>query len=216
MKYSAKYSDKVVSKYWSTAPATHSNTDQEHFAFYAREINKLIRKYIDRDDIKLLDHGAGEGSISLQMQAIEPKYSISASEKFEKYRTIMQEKGLNVYDAEKLPNGAFDAIFFNCAFYYIHPSKWKSEIKRILAAVKQGGYLFLTDVPTTQKMHVLLEGYSPLKQLILWFIWRITTIYQIELGGYFVDEKQIKQWFPQTIVESLWCPYRSAFVIRRM
>lgn len=213
VRYSRDYHEKVVSTYWENAPATHRNAEEQHFVFYATEIDKVIRRYIGDGEKLILDHGAGEGSIALHLSKLG--YRVAASEKFEQYRTTLREKGLSVFDSENLPENQFDAIIMNGAFYYIHPSLWKSEINRLLLSLKNGGYLFLTDVPTIQKMHLLKYGYTGLKKSLDVFVSRLTGVYQPTLGGFFVDEKIIKKWYPQTIVEDEWCYYRSHFIIKK-
>ena len=134
---------------------------------------------------------------------------------FQKYRDIMAQKGLTVYDAADLPTDAFDAIYMNGAFYYIHPKKWRSEIERLLMSVKEGGYLFLTDVPTVKKIPILHKNLNGFRKFLVCTFERMTTVYQFDLGGFFVEEKKIKKWFPETVVEDEWCDYRSFFIIKK-
>ena len=127
----------------------------------------------------------------------------------------MRGKELEVYDTLSLPQNEFDGIFMNCAFYYIHPSKQKEEMDRLLRSVKDGGYLFLTDVPTVKKIPVLYKDMHGIKKFTVCAVARLTTVYQFNLGGFFVNEKKIKKWFPDTIVEDEWCDYRSIFIIKK-
>lgn len=71
MRYSRDYHEKAVSRYWENAPATHTSMEQEKFAFWATEIDKVIRRYIGDGEKLVLDHGAGEGSIAFHLSKTE-------------------------------------------------------------------------------------------------------------------------------------------------
>ena len=218
MKISKNYHKSITTNYWSKAPKTHGSVNEEAFTFYAEKINELIQRYIPGCSKKILDHGAGEGSIAeklISMHANDKEYEVCTSEMFEKYRKVMTKKKLTVYDAENLPENTFDGIFMNGAFYYIHPRKWKSEIERLLKSIKDDGNLFLTDVPTVRKIPVLNKKLKGFRKVLINLFQKITTVYQFDLGGFFVNEKKIKKWFPQTIIEDEWCDYRSFFIIKK-
>ena len=128
-----------------------------------------------------------------------------------------------MFDSENLPENHFAAIYMNGAFYYIHPSLWRSEINRLLLSLKNEGYLFLTDVPTLQK-HILSvlsikDSSTGLKTRLIKsldiFVTKLTGVYLLEAGVFYVDEKIIKKWYPQTIIEDEWNKERSFFIIRK-
>lgn len=70
MKYSRAFHEKHVNNYWIKAPATHGSTDMAQFLYYATEIDKLMRRYLGDGRKKILDHGAGEGSVALNLRNI--------------------------------------------------------------------------------------------------------------------------------------------------
>lgn len=216
MRFSEKFHRKVVTDYWSKSPAVHGVESSKEYDFYVSELDKLIRRYVQKDIIKLLDFGAGKGEMALRFKnmSVGRGYNVVASEPFELYQQIIREKDIDLVDSNDLPDDTFDAILMNGAFYYIHPSNWWKEIKRLLKSVKDGGYLFLTDVPTVKKRYLLYKK-DGIKDYIFNLLVKMTDVYQYDLGGFFVNEEIIKKWFPNTIVEDEWCNYRSHFIIKK-
>lgn len=215
IRLSQNYHSKTVSNYWSKAPKTHYTEDKSQYDIYAKEIAKLITRYLGTDSLKILDHGAGEGSVAMELKKYMKDSEICVSEKFEQYRLALQDKGFRTFDADNLTENEFDAIYMNGAFFYVHPKMWKTEINRLLLSLRQGGYLFLTDVPTVKKIPLSREKCKGVKKAIVILLSKVTQVYQPNLGGFYVDERKIKKYFPQTIVEDEWCAYRSIFVIKK-
>ena len=123
-----------------------------------------------------------------------------------------------MFDSENLPGKHFDAIFMNGAFCCIHPSLWKSEINRLLLSLKDEGYLFLTDVPVLKK-HILCvrsnKDFSTIQKVLDIFTSKLNGVLYYGAGVFFVDEKIIKKWYPQTIIEDEWNKERSFFIIKK-
>lgn len=219
MRISESYHKKIVTEYWAKAPATHGSMDESTFDFYAKELGKLIDLYCPTNGKTLLDHGAGRGEIAIRMAsycaAVYGGGGVFASELFEPYRQSLADKGLEVFNSEDLPKNKFDIILMNGAFYYIHLKNMKNEIDRLIRSLKDGGFLFLTDIPTVQKSHLLYGNHKGIRASLGKTVDKLTCVYQFELGGFFVNENMIKRCFPQTDVVDSWCYYRSHFIIKK-
>lgn len=213
MRFSEKYHNDICQKYWSAPKvATHGKVNEEDFQFYANEILKLIRSFCNNLEGKtILDYGAGRGEIIERInQSINDCFCVAA-EFSENFMEVIEKKGIKAIAARQLPQGTFDIIFCNCAFYYNHPSKQLTEINRILLALKPGGILLLTDNPTLKKIPILYKDDKQFGNLH-YLVAKYTQVYQLEQGGFFLDEERLQREFETMQVLASWSDYRSHFI----
>lgn len=204
MKYFPKFHRKVLKNYWENTTKTHGDMSDKNFIFYAQELSKLFG---DISGYKVLDYGGGGGEIATKL--ITSGVEIEVAEFTSSFQKMIEEKGLVFIEAMSLPNEKYDLIYANNCMFYVHPKNLKLEILRIMKALRPGGELWITDVPTVQKMHLLNKSWLG----ALFF--KLTHIYDCQMGAFFVDEDRVRREFGAQIMSS-WANYRSHFYIKKV
>lgn len=176
-------------------------SDQQ-FDFYASEISMLLG-----GGDKLLDYGAGNGELTLRFNQLG--YKADAAEFSDNFKNTIECKKLNFIDATNLPLSEYDLIVANNCFFYIHPREIKKEIYRIQQALKPDGVLWITDVPTIEKVDYLT------KNKLLRIIFKLTGVYQPQIGGFFFQGKKLTKEFNLEEYDS-WSGYRSHFKMQKI
>lgn len=201
MRFSISYHEIWVSNYWSQTNITHGIMDERQFDFYAQEIGKIIGNISNKT---VCDYGGGNGELAIRMQ--KGDCSIDVAEFSDNFKKLIVEKGLNFVDARSLPLDYYDILVANNSLFYVHPEKLNSEIKRLLRSLKKGGVLWITDVPVIDKINILTSNH------LMRIFYRLTGIYQVDLGGFFIKPKKLSRHFNAVRIDS-WCAYRSHFRI---
>lgn len=188
--------------YWSNTTVTHGDMSNKQFDFYVHELIKLIGE----QDIgqRLLDYGGGNGEIAEILQA--SGFSVDVAEFSINFKKNIESKRLKFVSAEQLPIESYDIIIANNCIFYTHPNKLNAEISRLMRSLRSGGVLWITDTPTKEKINRLTAN------KFLRTLFRVTGVYQSDLGGFFVDSQALSKQFNAKIFDS-WTPYRSHFKI---
>lgn len=199
MRSSERYHRWAVRRYWSRQAApTHADMSAGAFDFYAGRIAELLGPPARAG--RVLDHGAGEGSIGMRLAA--RGHEVEFSEFAAHFIARIRAAGHRCHAVDAVPAGHYDTVFVNNAIFYVHPSRLTAEIAWLLARLRPGGRLLLLDVPTRQRAHRL--GGGPARRL-----WRrLSGVYQAHAGGFFVDEARIRAAFPGARISDSWSDYR--------
>lgn len=205
LRISPKYHSRVVRRYWESTHDTHADMSSAAFEFYSTRIAELLGPPGDCGAV--LDHGAGDGRIGMQLTAMG--YRVQFSEFAPRFIERISSAGYRCYSAHAVPADSFDTIFMNNAIFYVHPSRLPHEIRWLLDRLHGGGRLLLLDVPTVQRAG-RLGGEIPVR-----VIRKLTRVYQPQAGGFFIDEARIAREFPGVRICDSWCDYRAHLELRR-
>lgn len=205
MRASSDFHARATARYWSSVDNTHADMGEASFDTYASHIAKLLGP--PEKVGRVLDHGAGEGQIGMRLA--KAGYDVEFSEFAPQFVERVRAAGFTCYRIEEVPLQRFDTIFVNNAIFYVHPSRLVEQIRWLLDRVADGGSLLLLDVPTHQRSHALPA--NRLKRLV----WRATSVYQPDAGGFFVDEELVKRHFENVQVLPSWCDYRCQLIIKK-
>lgn len=200
MRFSSSYHEKLVSEYWSKTNITHGDMHSISFDFYANELRELVG--LSCSGIVICDYGGGNGELAIRM--LQESCSIDVAEFSDNFKDSICAKGLKFVDAKSLPLARYDLIIANNCFFYVHPKKISSEIYRLQQSLKQDGVLWITDVPVRKKINLLTDNF------LLRIFYRITGVYQIRLGGFFISSNRMINCFDAVEFPS-WCRYRAHF-----
>jgi hypothetical protein len=205
LRASRKYHAHVVRRYWESTDNTHADMTAATFEFYTEQIAALLGAPADCGAV--LDHGAGDGRIGMQLAVMG--YDVQFSEFALHFIEHISSSGYRCYAADAVPADSFDTIFVNNAIFYVHPSRIETEIRWLLSRLRAGGRLLLLDVPTIQREHRLGGG------ALVRAARHLTRVCQPDAGGFFVDEARVAREFPGTRISSSWCDYRAHLELRR-
>ncbi len=202
---SQRYHSRAVRRYWESTDDTHADMSSASFDFYSNRIAELLGA--PEDCGAVLDHGAGNGRIGMQLTTMG--YRVSFSEFAPHFIDRISSAGHCCFAADAVPADSFDTIFMNNAIFYVHPSRIAREIRWLLGRLRGGGRLLLLDVPTVQRAQRLGGG------ILVRLLRKLTRVYQPQAGGFFIDEAQIKREFPSMRIYDSWCSYRAHLELRR-
>lgn len=220
LRFSEKYHARKV-RYWTVGkPIEHSqSTAGADYDRMAQSLADLIDSFVKKENCLLLDYGAGSGEITKRLmekcQCLINGGGVEVADMSDTFCMCLKDKGFTVYPYDQLPEKRFDLIIVNCAFYYIHPKNQRKEIERLFSTMKDDGILFITDVPVLAKCKNLLKSKKRLSNIIMYIYYKLTHVYDFNGAGFFLDEKKVKKWYPNTIIKDCWNDYRSHFIIKK-
>lgn len=135
--------------------------------------NKLVGLSILKENMSVVDLGAGDGYISREISKIVKKVTAIdiSGEMLKELRKKSRDEGINNIDTVEsdgldvpFPNSSFDAV---CASMYLHHIEEPiSAIKEIYRVLKPGGKVFIadflehTDSELKEKMHDVWQGFN--------------------------------------------------------
>ena len=113
-RHSSSYAAAVAARYWSTALATHEDMSREYFAFYHKEIKKLIQPTLGH---KFLDYRCGGGGITVLLKS--EGFDVEACDISATLVESAKQRGVRACLCEELHQARqnhYDTIIFNNAF----------------------------------------------------------------------------------------------------
>jgi len=116
-------------------------------------------------------------------------------------------------------NKKYDFIIFHNAFFYVHPKKQRGILKKLFVSLNDGGKLYITDTPDFDKRVNSFRGGGCMKRIYL-FLTGIFPVYQIDLAGFYIKDKLLKNIAKQVGFKKVtkldsWCNYRSHWILEK-
>lgn len=195
---------RVAAHYWGKTKITHGSMEAADFEFYAERITELAALRVG--DL-VLDYGCGNGEIGKLL--LDKGLRVEFAEFAPHFVHSLRDEAFTAYLLSDVPRQRYNTVFANNSFFYNHPRLLVECIRSALSLLCPGGRLLLTDNPTLQRVR-RISG-NPLR----FCIYKVTGVYQPQLGGFFIDEGTIRRHFPDVEILDSWSGYRRHFVIRR-
>lgn len=185
---SPKIASEVAKNYWEKCDKTHGDTSWKAFEFYYHNIIEIMNP-VKNDAILDAACGGGELTYLFHKDGFNVKGFDSSEYLIAKAREKFGNDLFYVDDLIDMRNTQekFTKIFLNNAFFYIHPTYYKTVLKNLCNITEDSGTVYLFDNPDYHKRDRWYKHYS--LNILTFFL----PVYSPYMSGFWVKTNNIKK-----------------------